>query len=147
MTSNTKEQLLTPINLIFESSFPYVHSLKNKIRVILDKNWQIHTKFLNKGTISNIKIVLVSPEGLILTSRIELIRYCQITGIDSKRVKNIHFQFLDEISNKSHTKSGKPYLVETIERPMQRALKGIKAKKWVESTLKFSIDAPDTVSA
>ena len=129
MASNTKEQLLTPMNPVFESSFAYLHSLKNKIRLILGKKWQIHTKFQNKGTIFHIKIMIVSPEGLVLSSSIELMKYCQITGIDTKKVKNIHFQFLDDISNKSHAKSRKPYLVETIEGPMQRALKGIKAKK------------------
>ena len=137
MASNTKEQLLTPMNPVFESSFAYLHSLKNKIRLILGKKWQIHTKFQNKGTIFHIKIVLVCPEGLILSSRIELMKYCQIKGIDTKKIKHIHFQFLDEIPNRSHAKSRKPYLVQTIDRPMQRALKGLKAKRWIESTLKF----------
>ena len=137
MASNPKEQLLTSINPIFESSFAYVHSLKNKMRLILGKNWQIHTKFQNKGTIFHIKIVLVCPEGLILSSSIELMKYCQIKGIDTKKVKHIHFQFLHEILNKPHTKSRIPFTVKTIERPMQRALKGLKAKQWIESTLKF----------
>ena len=82
--------------------------------------------------------MLVCPEGLILSTRIELMKYCKIKGIDSKKVKNIHFQFLDEILNEPHSKSRKPYIVETIDRPMQRALKGLKAKQWIESTLKFS---------
>ena len=103
-----KSLLLTTISPIFKSSFAYIHSLKNKIRLVLGKKWQIHTKFQNKETIFHIKIMLVCPEGLILSTRIELMKYCKIKGIDTKKVKNIHFQFLDEILNEPHSKSRKP---------------------------------------
>ena len=120
---------LIPLNPIYKSSIAYIRTLEKRIKVILGKNWKIFTYRYKKSTQFYTSIFLVSPEGIELNSKIELIKYCELRNIERKKIQFIYFHFYDYFPKNSTTTSNNSFMVESIYTPMMRALRAIKAKK------------------
>ena len=120
---------LIPLNPIYKSSIMYIRTLENRIQVVLGKNWKIFKYRYKKNTQFHTCIFLVSPEGIELNSKIELIKYCELRNIERKKIQFIHFHFYDYFPKNSTMTSNNSFMVEGIYTPMMRALRAIKAKK------------------
>ena len=132
MRGENQSTYLSPLNPIFRSIKDYVSSLSNKVKVILGYSWQLGYKTYTYSEGNEISIFLVTPENIQISSRIELRKYCDLMQIDQKKIGFLKFHVWQTNSKTGYNNC---FIVEIADTPMQRALEGLKAKKWLLNQL------------
>ena len=105
-----------------------------KTKIVLGQKWEFFSQVSYQSEEGcQISLELVSPEGIRILSKIQLLKYCELKKIDKIKIKSFYFHFWE-----SHSKleSNTCYIVKNINNPMHRAVEGLKAKKWLEAIIK-----------
>ena len=122
---------LIPLNTIFKSNLEYIESLRNKIKVVLGTDWGIYQNTCTYREGTQISLILVTPEKIQISSKIQLMKYCELRQIRKDKIGFLRFDVWQTNSKKSHN----CYSLEINQTPMRRALEGLRAKKWLLNQL------------